>query len=51
LNWGTGREAGAPLRTPRSKDSLPFCQDESRPDSLRIELVPEEGLKPSTSGL
>ena len=22
LNWGTGREAGAPLRTPRSKDSL-----------------------------
>jgi hypothetical protein len=29
----------------------PFCQDESRPDNLLKNLVPEEGLKPSTSGL
>ena len=28
-----GREADAPLRTPRSRQS-PFCRDESRPDNL-----------------
>lgn len=42
----SGREADAPLQTPRSRQS-PFCRDESRPDKL----VPKEGLKPSTSGL
>lgn len=30
----TGREADAPLRTPRSRQS-PFCRNESRPDDLR----------------
>ena len=29
-----GREADAPLRTPRSQQS-PFCRNESRPDNLR----------------
>ena len=49
LSLWPGREAVAPLRTPRSHQS-PFCRDESRPDNL-LGLVPKEGLKPSTSGL
>ena len=49
--WGTGREAGAPLRTPRSRDSLRSARMSHAPIACEIKLVPKEGLKPSTSGL
>jgi hypothetical protein len=37
-----GREADAPLRTPRSRQS-PFCQDESRPDMFVVGV----GIEPT----
>ena len=48
-NRGSGREANAPLRTPRSRASLVSARMSHAP--ITCELVPKEGLKPSTSGL
>ena len=49
LIGGSGREANAPLRTPRSRDSLRSARMSHAP--ITCQLVPKEGLKPSTSGL